>query len=171
VPVNERIQRLEDFRGKLQSPAKITEANRRLAALYEEEGQGYLAAGKFAMAENSFKNATALDPYDPALYTDLASLYEQQAQAESDKMQRATLWMQAGENWQTAANKEINSVRRKQFETQTALNYYNYANDVTSVGDASLRSEARQALYEARRNAPSGSDLAVKIDALLANIR
>ena len=171
VPVNERIQRLEDFRGKLQSPAKITEANRRLAALYEEEGQSYLAAGKFAMAENSFKNATTLDPYDPALYTDLASLYEQQAQAESDKMQRATLWMQAGENWQTAANKEINSVRRKQFETQTALNYYNYANDVTSVGDASLRSEARQALYEARRNAPSGSDLAVKIDALLANIR
>lgn len=171
LPVADRISQAEIDRGKLQSASRQAEADRNIAALHEEEGRGYLAVGDFIHAEKSFTAATEADPHNSAYFTDLADLYSKQADTQQDSMQRADLWKKSAQTWQLAANQEPDPTRNKQYKEATATMYYNYASEIASAGDQTQKSEARQALYEARDNAGSNPELGNRIQQLLATLR
>jgi serine/threonine-protein kinase len=170
IPVEERIEAMEQHKAKLRSATRINEANRNLAVLYEELGDKYLKANDLARAESHFLKALELDRHNPALFTNLGQVYAQRAQAEQAPSLRADLWKQAGEQWQLAASQETDTGRRSSYKEQTAIMFYNYAAEINSTGDTLLRSDARNALYEAQANAPVGSELEQRIRELLTSL-
>lgn len=171
TPLPERIAALEQYRSKLESESEREKVSRDLAVLYQQMGRQSLDSRQGPEAEKYFQTATELDPHNPAYYTNLASVYERQAANQSDPEQRALLLKQAGDNWSQAADKATDAGQRKTYSQQAAQDLYQYAAALADLGDASQRSEIRQALYSARERVDVSSQLANEIQALLTSIR
>ncbi|CAN5535448.1 hypothetical protein BH11ARM2_BH11ARM2_31470 [soil metagenome] len=166
IPVDERIRILQAYRAKLTSQARKEEADRTLASLYEEQGQTQLTKSQLAAAEESYKRAIDLDPQNPDLLSNLGNVYGQLAQREPDARQRAELYRQSGEYWAKAANVETGKDKARQDRLSAGTMLYGFAYEAAALNDVSLRSDARQALYDAQRFAEPGSDLESRIKQL-----
>jgi uncharacterized small protein (DUF1192 family) len=171
TPLPERIAALQQYRDKLESESEREKVSRDIAVLYQQLGQQSLDSRQGPEAEKYFQTASELDPHNPAYYTNLASVYEGQAASQNDPEQKALLLKQAGDNWAQAADRETDIAQRKAYSQQAAQDLYQYAAQLANRGDASQRSEIRQALYSARERADVSSDLATQIQVLLSSVR
>jgi serine/threonine-protein kinase len=171
TPLPERIAALTQYRDKLESESEREKVSRDIAVLYQQLGKQSLDSRQGPEAEKYFQTASELDPHNPAYYTNLASVYEGEAVSQSDPEQRAQLLKEAGDNWAQAADKATDPAQRKSYSQQAALDLYQYASELANRGDASQRSEIRQALYSARERVDISSQLASQIQALLSSVR
>ncbi len=171
TPLPERIAALQQYRDKLESESEREKVSRDIAVLYQQLGRQSLDSRQGPEAEKYFQTASELDPHNPAYFANLALVYEGEAASQSDPEQRALLLKQAGDNWAQASDKETDIAQRKTYSQQAAQDLYQYAAELANRGDASQRSEIRQALYSARERADVSSQLASQIQALLSSVR
>ncbi len=171
IPVEERIQTLEGLRSRVQSDTMKDEIKRNLAVLYEELGRKHIANKQDPQAESAYIRASALDKNNSALASNLASLYQTRALAESQPAQRIVLLNQSGEQWEIAGKAEPNAQKRTEYLNQAALLYFTAATETKNLGDPSQYSRARQTLYAAQRVVTPQSDLASQIQSLLTTLQ
>ncbi|RYG34710.1 serine/threonine protein kinase [bacterium] len=171
IPVQERIQTLEKYRSQLRSPERLAEAKRVLGALYGELGHDQLDAKQLAQAEVSYKKAIDLDPNNPAGLSNLADVYGRLAQFEPDVGQRAQLWRQSGVYWEKAAKEEPSGAKSDAYREQASAMFYQFAYEANAMNDLSLRPDVRDALYDAQRLAPPGSQLEARVREMLKTLQ
>jgi hypothetical protein len=160
VALSERIANLESLRTKATSPSAKEQIARALAVLYEEQGRKFLANRQDPQAESSYLRATTLDEHNPALLSNLASLYQQRAMEQQDARQRLVLLQQSAEKWASAADREATLAKRDQYREQAAVVYLTVAYELAQSGDRLQGPAVRQALYRAKQYAPANSDTA-----------
>jgi eukaryotic-like serine/threonine-protein kinase len=170
IPIHERIRMAEERKAQLRSEPNIRAAERSIAALYEQKGQAELAQGDFAKAEYSFSEALARDPGNPALLTNMASIYERRAQAASEPSMQESLWHTSADHWAMAARHEPDAAVKATYLRAAAVAKYRQALSAAASGQYP-RHEIRQMLYQARAMAGSDAVLLRNIDELMARLR
>ncbi|MDX2066616.1 MAG: protein kinase [Fimbriimonadaceae bacterium] len=170
IALNERIANLESLRTKATSPSAKEEIARALAVLYEEQGRKFLANRQDPQAEASYQRATSLDEHNPALLSNLASLYQQRAMEQQDARQRLELLQQSADKWASAADREAKLDKRDQYREQAALVYLAVAYELSQSGDRLQGPAIRQALYRAQQYAPPNSDTARRAQELMRSL-
>jgi len=153
-PIDAQIAQREGQLNALSSDVAKGQEARQIAVLYERNGRMRLQSGDFEGAEQSFQGAIEKDPENPALRTNLAALYGEVAGRTRYPDQAVPLWNESAAYWSQAADLEAGSDRKASFRNAAAQALYQSAELLI---DAGKRSDARLALYDARRLVAPGS--------------
>jgi serine/threonine protein kinase len=173
IPLDERIAKLEHLRSSVTGGRSIEAIDKELGVLIGTKGQQALRSGDLGGAEALFKEAIDHDGTNPALFSNLASLYDQRAQLENDPSTRLSLWHDAGQNWEGAYQSEPNVDTRSKYGVGAAESYYMYAQSLSSYDLPGNRNQIRDSLYHAMRviDPRSQPDLYSKINQLMDQVR
>ncbi len=116
-----------------------------------------------AEAERLLREGTQLDPGNVEAYDQLGKLYASKAAAVPDAEDAASLWQQAGESWKTAST--IAPLQRQDALKEQSAEAYLRAAQMLGRGQ-----QARMLLYDARQMAPPGSNIALQVKSVLAEL-
>ncbi|MCB8933169.1 MAG: protein kinase [Fimbriimonadaceae bacterium] len=165
LPLDQQIRAREDRIQSLQSPVAVQDENKALAVLYEQQGKKELDARDLTAALASFQRASELDPENPLFYDDMGALYAQAAQTLPTADQRMESWQSAAQEWMTAHRLDAGP-RKPMFGERAATALYNAAAALAPTDSM----QARNLLYDARRYAPTGSEVAAAVEQLLQRL-
>lgn len=170
IPVEERIDNLRRLRAQLHTAKNQDEVDKRIATLLALEGQDALRKGQTDYAEKYFQDAITTNGNDPALYTYLASLYEDRAQAVNSPTYSMKMWQLSGQAWQGAYEHQPAGETRTKYGNGAATAFYNYAFQAVQTNTATPL-VTRQVLYDAKALAEPGSVIAQRVEDLLTQLR
>lgn len=162
--IDDRIRRSEALISKLRNATSRAEETRKLAPLYESVGSAAMRVNDLEKAEASYRRAIECDPDSASLQTNLGDLYARMAAGQATPEQAAELWRQSGDCWARASGLSGSPEERRRFSEAAANALFNAA---FRFSEANETSRARSTLYDARRFAPTGSEVERRVLQLL----
>lgn len=156
LPINERISQAERLLSQVPI-AKNSDAAKNVALLYETSGKQALADNHPVEAESAFQRGLELDSTNAALYSELGSLYYDDAvNRAANEADQVKLLVNSGDNWYLAHQNSSNPAQREQFGQSAASTYVSAIRIVERIGGGDPK-VIRSYLYKAREAAPNNS--------------
>lgn len=175
MPLNQRIDKVQQSVQQITSPVIKEEQNRYLASLYSMRAAGASSVENYAVAEEALKAAQSIDPQNGQYAMDLANVYQAVAKSVQDAQNRALLWQASATQWIYASNAAGSESDRHQFQDNAIradlsgardfLNSGNYSAAQTILDhaaefnstDPSIRAQVRQVRKTLESRSPQSS--------------